>query len=114
MIVGAPIMLLLSQFVYRIWIGDMVQIDINLSFWVMSYNIVVMFSSIFVNILNGAGILKVQTISSLISPTVFLGVAYLLYIMGMGVPSILIAGISANFNGFLLAPIQCVKLLRNK
>ena len=31
-IVGAPIMLLLSQFVYRIWIGDMVQIDINLSF----------------------------------------------------------------------------------
>ena len=113
-IVGAPIMLLLSQFVYRIWIGDMVQIDINLSFWVMSYNIVVMFSSIFVNILNGAGILKVQTISSLISPTVFLGVAYLLYIMGMGVPSILIAGIIANFNGFLLAPIQCVKLLRNK
>ena len=113
-IVGAPIMLLLSQFVYRIWIGDMVQIDINLSFWVMSYNIVVMFGSIFVNILNGAGILKVQTISSLISPTVFLGVSYLLYTMGMGVPSILIAGIIANFNGFLLAPIQCVKLLRNK
>ncbi len=111
---AAPLMLAISGPVYHIWVGDKVQIGFALSFWVMLYNVVLMFSTIFVDLLNGAGELKVQTIASCISPFVFLAVAYVLYRAGCGVPSILIASIVANFNGFLLAPLQCRKLFRTK
>ena len=114
MALAGPVMLALSGPVYQLWIGDRVSVGFSLSFWVMLYNVVFMFSTIYVHLLNGAGELKVQTIASCISPLVFLGVAYGLYKAGCGIPSILIASIVANFNGFLLAPLQCRKLFRTK
>ena len=114
MLAAAPLMLLLANPAYHILSNGKVLVPFAISFWVMAYNIVFMFSTLFVDILNGAGKLKVQTIASCISPFVFLGVTFVLIKAGCGVPSILIASIAANFNGFLLAPIQCVKLLRTE
>jgi len=71
-----------------------------------------MFGTIFVNVLNGAGILKVQTIASMISPLLFLVLCFLFMRMGWGVKSILVASVIANFNGLVLAPVQCIKWLR--
>ena len=82
-------------------------IPFALSVWVMVYNLTLMFSSTFVNILNGAGILKVQTITCFISPIVFLGCFFLLHHLGAGVYSVLVASVVANFNGIIIAPIQC-------
>lgn len=108
----APIMLLLSEPLYQLWIGDIVTIPFALSFWVMMFNLVTMFGSIFVNVLNGAGILKTQTIVCCISPLVFLGVTYFLINAGFGVYSIMIGSIVANFNGVIIAPIQVSQLFR--
>ena len=80
----------------------------------MIYNVVLMLGSTFVYILNGAGKLKVQTIVCCISPIVFLTTTYTLISMGVGVYAIIIGSIVANFNGFLVAPIQCHKLLHKK
>ena len=110
----APLMLVLSHPVYHIWVGDKVSVGFWLSFWVMLYNMVFMYGTIYVDLLNGAGELKVQAIASCISPLVFLGVAYGLYKLGCGIPSILIASIVANFNGFLLAPLQYRRLFQTK
>ena len=110
---AAPIMLAASGPVYHLWIGDKVNVSFELSFWVMLYNVVFMFSTIYVDLLNGAGKLKVQAIASCVSPLVFLTVFFGLYRLGFGIPSILIASILANFNGFLLAPIQCRRLFSN-
>lgn len=111
-ILGSFIMLSVSPWVYDIWIGESVEVGYTLSFWVMLYNLVFMFGNIFVSILNGASILKVQTIASVISPFVFLGLSLLLIRMDMGVKSILIASIAANFNGLILAPVQYLKFIR--
>lgn len=111
---GSIVLLLISPLAYNLWIGDSVRISFSLSVWVMLYNIVFMFGTIFVNILNGASILKVQTISSLISPFIFLGTSILLIGMNCGVSSILIASIIANFNGVILAPIQYRNYIRSK
>lgn len=108
----SPIMLLLSEPLYQLWIGDIVTIPFALSFWVMMFNLVTMFGSIFVNVLNGAGILKTQTIVCCISPLVFLGVTYFLINEGYGVYSIMIGSIVANFNGVIIAPIQVSQLFR--
>ncbi|MDY4572559.1 MAG: hypothetical protein SO437_05485 [Candidatus Cryptobacteroides sp.] len=105
LIVGL-IMLFISGFVYDIWMGEKVTIQPKMSFWVFVYNIVFMYATLYVNFLNGAGELRVQTIASCISPFIFLGVTFLLIHLGFGIESILIGSIAANFNGFLLAPIQ--------
>lgn len=114
MAVIGPVMLLISQPVYHFWIGDNIHISFLLSFWVLLYNLVYMFGTLFVDVLNGAGELRIQTIASLFSPFVFLGLAYWFYKHGFGVPSIIIASIISNFNGFLLAPLQCRKLFRTQ
>ena len=70
------------------------------------YSLVTMFSGIYVTILNGMGLLKVQMYACLFSPFVFLGLCYMFVHMGLGVHALLIAVIISNFNGYLLAPIQ--------
>ena len=80
---------------------------------VLIYNIVLMFGSIFVMIINGTGELKIQTYASLVSPIVFIGCSMLLIKYGLGIESILIASIISNFNGLVLAPIQCHQILKN-
>jgi O-antigen/teichoic acid export membrane protein len=111
---GTLLMLVLSQPLYRLWVGDSVIVPFQVSLWVMVFNLAMMFGSIFVNVLNGAGILRVQAIACIISPFVFLGFCFLFIRMGWGVKSILIASILANFNGLLFAPVQCWNLLRKR
>lgn len=112
-VLGGIFMLTISEFVYDIWIGDKVNVSFSISLFVLIYNIVFMYATIYVNFLNGAGVLKVQTISSCFSPIVFLGLTALLLCKGFGIESILIGSIVANFNGYLLAPIQTKHLLTN-
>lgn len=107
---GALLMLGVSEWVYGFWIGDAVEIPFWLSFWIMVYNVVLIFGSTFVYILNGAGELKIQTIACVISPILFLVIVFA--IRDIGVYSIIIGSILANFNGFLLAPIQCQRFIR--
>lgn len=108
------IMLLISPFVYRVWIGDVVNISITLSFIVLLYNLTMMFGGIFVNIVNGSGKLKTQMIASLISPFVFFLVFYICNsILNLGIVSVFVAAIISNFNGLVLAPIQCMSIINN-
>ena len=106
------LMLIVSPFIYNIWVGDKVNISMTLSVFILLYNLVMMFGNLFVNIINGSGQLKVQTIASLFSPFVFLAVCYVLIKQQIGVQAVLIAAILSNFNGLILAPIQCYNLVR--
>lgn len=105
-VLGGVFMLLLSSYVYNLWVGNKVLITSILSFWILMYSLVTMFSGIYVTILNGMGLLKVQMYACLLSPFIFLGLCYMFVHMGLGVHSLLIAVIISNFNGYLLAPIQ--------
>lgn len=111
---GCLLMLALSGPVYKIWVGDAVIVPFRLSLWVMLFNVVMMFGSVYVYVLDGAGILKLQTIACSISPFVFLGLCFLFIRLDWGVESILIASILANFNGLIIAPLQCLHLIRRK
>lgn len=101
------LMLLVSQPVYNLWVGDKVDISFWLSFWVMIGTIVRISGNLYVQILNGAGILKVQTLICIISPVIFVGSFLLLADAGVGVYSVVIASILANFNSYIVAPLQC-------
>ncbi len=111
-VAGTLLMFVFSNPLYRLWVGDSVTVPPDVSLWVMIFNLTMMFGTLFVNVLNGAGILKVQTIASIISPLVFLSLCYFFMNLGWGVKSVLVASVISNFNGLILAPIQCLHLLR--
>lgn len=105
------LMFFVSPLFFKLWLHDTVMVSKGLSFWLLVYYFVQIFASVFVIVLNGCGVLKTQTITSIISPFVFLLVFFLLKGYGVGFYSVLIASIVANFNGIVIAPIQCLQLL---
>ena len=107
-------MLIFSQSIYGLWVGKDINIGWGISICLFLYNIVIMFGSVFVAILNGTGNLKTQVIACTISPIIFLVVTKIMINLGVGVYSIIIGSIIANYNGFIIAPIQCYKFLKNK
>lgn len=104
------LMFFVSPLFFKLWLHDTVMVSKGLSFWLIVYYFVQIFASVFVIVLNGCGVLKTQTITSIISPFVFLLVFFLLKGYGVGFYSVLIASIVANFNGIVIAPIQCLQL----
>lgn len=107
-LIGSGLMLSLSTVFYHIWLGDKIaKIPFQLSGVICLYVISITWGSLYVQVLNGLGALRIQFIASMISPIVFLGVCFFLTkILHMGVISVVIASIIANFNGIILAPYQ--------
>lgn len=116
MILAGLIMLIFSATVYRLWIGEgKVNIAFSLSLWGFLYFNVLMFAGKYVNFLNGISALRIQLISSTISPFLYIGIAILLIrLCHLGVYSLFIASIIANFYGLILAPLQYHKIINKK
>ena len=116
MIFVGIIMLISSSTVYRLWIGEgKVNIPFSLSLWGFFYFNVLIFSGKYVHFLNGISALRIQFISSLISPLVYIGTAILLIkVYNLGVFSLFIASIISNFNGLILAPLQYYMVINRK
>ncbi len=105
-VIGA-VMLLLSSYMYDLWLGeDTVQIDFSLSMWGLVFFLVSIFGSKYVSFLNGISALRLQFWSSVVSPILYIVITLLLINYQMGVHALFIASVIANFNAFILAPIQ--------
>jgi hypothetical protein len=107
-LVGTIIMLVFSAPFYRLWLGEgKVTIAFSLSLWGFVYFNVMMFGGKYVQFLNGISALRIQFITSIVSPILYLGVVLLLIkYFHIGVYSIFIGAVLASFNGYILAPIQ--------
>ena len=101
-------MLIFSNDIYNLWLGKgKVPISFSLSFWGFIFFNVSIFSGKYVSFLNGISALRIQFLSSIISPLLYIGVAiFLIKHYKMGVYSLFITSIIANFNGFIIAPLQ--------
>lgn len=106
--VGMIVMLVFSAPFYKLWLGEgKVSIAFSLSLWGMLYFNVMMFGGKYVQLLNGISALRIQFIASIISPGIYIGIVMLLIKdLHLGVYSLFIASILANFNGLILAPLQ--------
>ena len=101
-------MLFFSDYVYMLWLGEnSLSISFILSFWAFVYFNLNMYAAKYVSFLNGIGALRIQFISSLISPVLFIVIVLLFFrVFNLGIYSIFIASIFSNFNGFIIAPLQ--------
>lgn len=102
------IMLFFSDKIYQVWLGKgTVDIAFTLSMWGFLYFSLTMFAGTYVYFLNGINALRIQFIASLISPFIYIAIALLLIKhYKMGAQALFIASIIANFNGYLLSPLQ--------
>jgi hypothetical protein len=110
-------MLIFSAPFYRFWLGEgKVAIPFSLSLWGFVYYNVIMFGGKYVQFLNGISALRIQFISSIISPLIYIAVVMiLLESFHLGVYAIFLGSVIANFNGFILAPLQYHMVInRNK
>ena len=110
-------MLIFSSTLYRLWLGKgKVDIGFYLSLWGFLYFILTMFAGTYVYFLNGINALRIQFLACIISPFVYIGISLILIkYYKMGVYSLFVASIIANFNGYILAPIQYYQvIIKNK
>lgn len=116
LILCGGIMLYFSSTVYDLWLGKgKVDISFYLSLFGFIYFTTTMFADTYVSFLNGINALRIQFIACLISPVVYIGIAFLLIkYYRLGPFSLFIASIFCNFNGLVLAPLQYHMVVNKK
>jgi len=102
------IMLFFADDIYDLWLGkETVNIDFLLSLWGLIFFTVSIFGSKYVSFLNGISALRLQFWASVISPILYIALTLLfIQYFNMGVYALFVASVIANFNAFILAPIQ--------
>lgn len=107
------IMLLFCNQFYDFWLGEgVVDIDFRISFLCYLFFALGMFASIFVNVINGIGALRVQFYVSIVTSIGFIILSLIFILLfEWGVWSIILASIISNVYGYLFAPIQLYNIL---
>lgn len=115
-VAAAVLMLFFSDAIYDLWIGkNQLQIPFTISLMCCLYVITSMFATLFVSVLNGIGVLKIQIISSIIAPVAFILISlFFILTLKTGAEGILVATILSNVFGVVIAPIQYYKVLIRK
>ena len=105
-------MLIFSSTFYNVWLGKgTVNITFLLSLLMFIYVYSTMIGRVHGMVLNGIGVLRIQLISSLISPLMFLALCYvMIHVLNWGIYSVVISGTLTNFGGAILAPLQYRKI----
>lgn len=110
--VGVIIMLVISGFVYKVWIGDTIYIPLHLSIACAIFTIGNNWSSLWVNFINGVGKIRMQLLSSVILCICFIPLA-LFFCKTFGIVGIVFSSTIALIPGMILSPIQFRKLMKN-
>jgi len=104
------LMLLLSGWIYRIWVGKNVVIPFSLSAFMALYVLIVSWSTSYSYFLNGIGILRIQTYHTVFAAAVFLPLCFLLG-NRMGVNGIVLSMCTVHLLGAVLNTIQFNKII---
>lgn len=105
--------ILVSDKIYSIWVGSLVSVPLLTTIGIAIVIIFNCFSSIFIQILNGLSMVKLQFWLSLFVIVIFIPLAYFLSVkLSFGVFGICLAIIFSNVNGLIVAPIQLNRHLK--
>lgn len=107
------VMMIISPFVYRIWIGEEVSIPITMTIAVGIYMIIHSWDSLQVNMINGIGTVKLQTYVTMVGLLIHIPLSFSLgeYLSAIGVVCSMIL---INILYSVVFTLQINKLLNNK
>ncbi|MGQ1890982.1 MATE family efflux transporter [Thermophagus sp. OGC60D27] len=111
-VLGSLIMLALSGWVYRIWIGELVKVPFHLSVLMMLFFTIKTWNNIFVYLINGVGKIRLQLYMSIIIALINIPVSvFFAKHMGMGSGGVILGTILCLAFGAVLHPIQYKKII---
>ena len=105
------VMVVLSPWVYSIWIGDKVTIDIRMSIVMATYIFILIYSMRYSYFINGIGKLRLQLIFTTAAAIVFIPLAYLTTQLTHSIIWFMIVMCLVNLPGLIVNRIQFYKLI---
>lgn len=112
--IGLTIMILLSDFVYSIWIGDDCNIDFRMSIAVAVYIFILIYSMRYSYFINGIGKLRLQLIFSTIAAILFIPLAYLVVKLTNDILWFIAVMCFVNIPGLIVNRLQFNKLINGQ
>ncbi len=109
-VIAILIMILFSDVFYRLWIGDGVAIPLSMTLYMGIYMIILIWSLSYSAILNGIGILRLQTINIIVVAILFYPICTC-FCKLYGTTGMVIAMCCLNMPGAILNTIQLIKVL---
>jgi O-antigen/teichoic acid export membrane protein len=105
-------LLILSPYIFKIWLGGKIEVPITLSFGLVLFFSIINFGRIFLLFINGVSKLRLQLISIVVGSIIFIPLSiFLVKYLHLGLISIPIAMIISQFKNYLIAPVQYKKLI---
>ena len=108
------VMVFVSQWVYSIWIGDNVIIDIRMSIVMATYIFILIYSMRYSYFINGIGKLRLQLIFTTVAAVIFIPLAYLTTQYTHSIIWFMIVMCLVNIPGLIVNRIQFYKLINGK
>ena len=106
------VMLCLSPIIYKIWIGDKIQIPFILSVAILAYFVSHTYGGVFNIFINGVGKIKLQVYCLLVVAIIYIPLVFLfIKVLNLGLVSIPLAQLISNFYSLFIARIQYNKLI---
>lgn len=109
----AIVMLIFSDFIFKIWIGKEVKVPIKISIVMSIYVIINAWCGIFSHFLNGVGKIKLQLYSSIIAALINIPLAILLG-KHLGIHGVILSTCILAVTSAIWSPIQYMKIINNK
>ena len=101
-----------SNWFYRIWVGNAVEVPVMLSVAMGAFVVVSAWNNIFVGFINGVGRIRLQLYSAAIGAIINIPLAiFLAKYVGLGVSGVVIAASISLIGGTVINPIQYRKII---
>ncbi|MFW5753165.1 MAG: MATE family efflux transporter [Marinilabiliaceae bacterium] len=109
---GSLVMLALSGWVYKIWVGEMVTVPFHLSALMMAFFMMKSWNNIFVYLINGVGKIRLQLYMSLVIAVINIPLSiFFARNLEMGPAGVILATLICLSFGAVLHPLQYKKIL---
>jgi O-antigen/teichoic acid export membrane protein len=115
-IVGVVVLMVLgSNLFYQLWVGDKVQVPMDLSIFMAIFVLLSTLNSIFVTFINGVGKLRLQIYTAIFSILANVPLSYLFAVtLGMGLSGVILATTCSIAVSLVLRPWQYYLIINQK
>lgn len=108
-------MVIISPFIYKLWIGNKVEIPLSLTIYMAIFFALTIFYAPFTYFINGTGKIKLQMYSVITTSIMNIPLSiFLAKNVGLGVSGVIIATILCLIPHVILCPLQYLKIINNK
>lgn len=109
------LMIIFSDFVYKIWVGKDIEVPFLLSLLSGIFVITANWNNIFVYFLNGVGKIRLQFYNAIITAIINIPLSiFFAKYLNMGISGVMLSTIVCIIVGSVWAPVQYLKIINNK